>query len=201
MSVGLVIILLLALCIMALGGYYFIVFLVDRNFSFSTKKPRFGLFRISDNKLGFWVYWDNRKNKFEFYRLKILRISPQLDIKQETFSFTFNVVQKEPFIGEFELPVSLFNLISKSGVLKKRSVLLSFQFKTTNENQIFRDFYIEQIVKIYLGKTMFGSKRFKRKCTNETGSLKDDDFLTSLLSYEELSSRKNKIVSASEKLG
>lgn len=164
-------------------SYYICRFLIDRNFTLGNKKPRFGLFHVGDKNLGFWVYWDHKKNPIEFYRLKILRVSSNSDIKQESFSFTFPSPRNNPFIGAIELPTSIYNLLNSTNVGR---TLLTFQFKTTKEDSLFHDFYIGRIKEIYLNKTAFGVKRLRKKCIDEIGILKSDDALTSTLSYEEL---------------
>lgn len=130
------------------GGLYFLITAVVEGWR-AKAAPRFGVAKGNGNNvLNVWVKWDPKQFAVEVYRLRFQHISPFDEVKEGTFTVTFDAPQKMPFVQPVEIPAS-FSWLFNSDANPRN--LFTVDFKTVDETTMTKEYRVGYIKKILSG--------------------------------------------------
>ncbi len=130
------------------GGLYFLITTVVEGWR-AKAAPRFGVAKGNGNNvLNVWVKWDPKQFAVEVYRLRFQHISPFDQVKEGTFTVTFDAPQKMPFVQPVEIPSSFSWLFEKDASARN---LFTVDFKTVDETTMQKEYRVGYIRKILNG--------------------------------------------------
>lgn len=130
------------------GGLYFLITMVTEGWR-AKAAPRFGIAKGNGNNvLNVWVKWDPKQFGIGVYRLRFQHVSPFEEIKEGTFTVTFDTLQNESFVQPVELPASFSWLFTSNASPRN---IFTVQFKTSDEMTMTKEYRAGYVKKILNG--------------------------------------------------
>ncbi len=130
------------------GGLYFLITTVVEGWR-AKAAPRFGIAKGNgSNVLNVWVKWDPKQFAIEVYRLRFQHLSPFDELKEGTFTVTFETPQKESFVQPVELPASFSAKFSATANPRN---LFTAEFKTVEEMTVQKEYRAGFVRKVLNG--------------------------------------------------
>lgn len=116
----------------------------------ASANPRVGITKgDKEGSLGLWVNWKPGVFALEFYRIKVSYYAPESEIREGSFSVTFDSPRKAPFLQYVELPAVLKDLLTAGQTGRK--AIITVEAKTVDNFVVIKESYLAQVKKIFLG--------------------------------------------------
>jgi hypothetical protein len=167
------------------GLYMLIVFLVG---GLRVKaSPRMGIVSAGGKgSIGVWVTWKPEQFAVQVYRLRFNHVSPDCEVKEGTFTVTFDTPQTAPFLVNVELPPNFQALLERDGGKK---AIFTIEMKTVEELTLPMVYTLNTFRKVYKGE----AKGSVPKGVKVLPPMKEDVPTVFSLDFSELTVRRKKL--------
>jgi len=133
-----------------------------------------------------WVTWNPKEFALEVYRLRFSHISPMSDVKEGTFTVTWDNVQTAPFVQTVELPTTFRNLLERDA---GERAMFTVEFKTKEEYTLAKSYRLNKFKRVYQGGTLGKMPAI----ANKLPLMKPDHPTVLSLDFSELTVRRKKL--------
>ena len=100
--------------------------------------------------LTLWSTWRPSVFNVQIYRVRIHFLAPDYQVKEGTFTYTFDPVAKAPFAVTIELPAVMKELIEVGA--RAKGAMITIDLRTVDETTIWKELRLPALRKIYHGK-------------------------------------------------
>lgn len=133
-----------------------------------------------------WSTWRTSVFNVQIYRVRMHFLAPDYQVKEGTFTYTFEPPAKAPFSVNLELPAIIKELIEVGE--RAKGAMITIDIRTVDETTIWKELTLRSLRKIYHGKGKAAPASLAK-----LPAASPDIATTMTLDYEELTVRRKKI--------